>query len=1232
VVADLYEVQEVVRSGGMGLVYRVRHREWGMELAVKAPRPALLTDARSIADFLAEAQTWVELGLHPHIASCVYVRNLDGLPYVFAEWVDGGSLAEWVRDRRLYRGGHREALARALDVAIQFAWGLEYAHQQQLVHQDVKPANVLLTTDATVKVTDFGLAKARAAAGESTVAPPGASVLVGFGGLTPAYCSPEQAAAAHGAPVSLGRATDVWSWAVSVLEMFAGGPPTAYGQAAGSALEQLLTDGPADPDVPPMPSRLAELLRLCLTPEPGDRPRRMGEVADRLIELYRIETGHEYGRGAPAPARLLADSLSNQALSLLDLGQPERAVALWDDAVAADPQHPQAVFNGGLWRWRQGRQSDVQLLAALDEVRLLHPDDVIGEYLQAQVHLERGDPDSARRLLEEAARRDPDDEQVRAALAGLGQSPTSTPNEIKASWAVSRIAMDADGTALLTTSKHDALLVWDLRPEHAAVRVLDRGREAPTVYRSSDREKPEPTVALSADGRVALSTQAAAVRVWDVPSGRVVRTLTGHTAPVGSVALSRDGRVAVAVCTAGLVLAWDAGTGERIGVVESRQAGDERRTRPRVELGANGRICLVDDGYATRVRAVPSGALLVTLSHTGIATLGADGRLLLTQDYSQSSDPNASRVVVTDLTTGRELSRCSNNWDWGRTIVLSDDGRLALTGSTDGAVRVWQPRTGRCVRTLAEPGGPLADVALRGDGARAVAARTDGTVLTWSLAVPGPAAPWAYCRPRAAAELAAAAESTGSARERAARLAEGGEFAAAGRALAQARAVPGYERAPELLEQWRDLARFGRRGTLRSKWVRHDVPDVVRLRGAVTLSPDGATLLTFGPDITTEVVDVATGRKRGSLPGWYRAATDLSADHRVLLTSSGRLGVMAWSLPEGRRLPARFRGHKVPAERTVLSADGRVALTAAPPRDATVRVWDLDQDRCVHIVRQRSRTRPALTPDGRLALIGSDDGIEVWDPWQGLLVRELVAEGCELLRTPQVSPDGRLAVATSIRPGTLLAWRLDTGELVCRVEPHQPHAFAIGPDSSTLLLGSYQRSVQVWDLGTGDLRHTVEVDHEPDDAAGDQWFAASADGRLLLTCGEERTAVLHELDTGRSHLLEGHPHKVQAVSLSADGRFAAVGCYDGTVRIWEFDWDHDFPDAVVWDEAARPHLDAAVARGGTGSGTAGADVLAHLQRAGLGWISRDGVLAQLDTIAASAPAHPRDAPRRRWWR
>lgn len=410
-ILDLYEVLDVVRTGGMGLVHRVRHHGWDIDLAVKTPRRALIRSPDAIRDFEREAEVWVGLGLHPHIANCVYVRTLDGVPRVFAEWADGGSLAEAVRSRSLYG---TDPLGSVLDVAIQSAWGLDHAHENGVVHQDVKPANVMLTRDGTVKVTDFGMARARMATGQVAG---DADPFVSRGGLTPAYCSPEQARS----PGGLTTATDTWSWAVTVLEMFLGRPPDPDGTAAGGVFDGFARSGAPDA-VLPVPAEVADVLRECLTEDPAARPARLGPLAERLIRVHERQVG-PYPRRAPAAATLLADGLSNHALSMLDLGLRDSAEELWTRALRADPHHPHARYNRGLHRWRTGVITDAELVDELESVRFGDPGDGVGEYLLALVHRERGDPVAAAALLRDTDARTPGDPQIADALASVEHAP-----------------------------------------------------------------------------------------------------------------------------------------------------------------------------------------------------------------------------------------------------------------------------------------------------------------------------------------------------------------------------------------------------------------------------------------------------------------------------------------------------------------------------------------------------------------------------------------------------------------------------------------------------------------------------------------------------------------------------------------------------------------------------------------------------------------------------------------
>ncbi len=397
VIFDRYEVKHVFGSGGMGLVYRVYHRDWHLDLAVKSPRPEFFQSPQQVENFEREAETWVNLGLHPHIVSCYYVRRLGGIPRIFAEFLKGGTLAEWIRTRRIYEGGSKRALERILDIAIQFAWGLHYAHEKGLVHQDVKPGNLLLFSDGTAKVSDFGLARARSASSENTTAAlhPGQTILVpGSGFMTPEYASPEQL---RGEPLS--RKTDIWSWGVSLMEMLLGELTWRSGLAAPAVLAEL---GSRRFD-----KELTVILSGCIGVGGRERCGSFEPVLKSLIAYYQSRFG-PYRRQKPEPAQLSSDEANNRGVSLADLGRNEEALLALESALAGDPTHVLATYNYALLNQRLGYKSDAFGRDALNELIQRDSSDVEALAASALLSVERGFAFCAQSLLRkiDAGRRD----------------------------------------------------------------------------------------------------------------------------------------------------------------------------------------------------------------------------------------------------------------------------------------------------------------------------------------------------------------------------------------------------------------------------------------------------------------------------------------------------------------------------------------------------------------------------------------------------------------------------------------------------------------------------------------------------------------------------------------------------------------------------------------------------------------------------------------------------------
>ncbi len=354
-----YRIESDPIKGGMGSVWRVRHMGWAADLAMKRPLPEMFSSESSKAAFINECSSWINLGLHPNIVSCYYVREIGGVPTIFSEWMDNGSLENRIEDGTLYAGTETEVQKRLLDVAIQYARGLHYAHEAGLIHQDVKPDNLLLTKSWQAGAADFGLAKARAQLtvpeGSGGKMDAGMTVISPAGGYTPAYCSMEQMDGKV-----LTRRTDIYSWAVSVLEMYYGSRPWAAGPAVGLSCAEYYASCRVNPS-----ASLQKLLTRCLAAKPEDRPHDFASVEKDLLEIWRESFGEAYFRPKPAAASNTADSLNNQALSYLDLGMREKAEEKWRQALAADPTHLDSLYNQGLLLWRDARMTDLELLNRL---------------------------------------------------------------------------------------------------------------------------------------------------------------------------------------------------------------------------------------------------------------------------------------------------------------------------------------------------------------------------------------------------------------------------------------------------------------------------------------------------------------------------------------------------------------------------------------------------------------------------------------------------------------------------------------------------------------------------------------------------------------------------------------------------------------------------------------------------------------------------------------------------
>jgi Tol biopolymer transport system component len=265
-----YEILSAIGAGGMGEVYRAHDSRLNRDVALKVLPEVFAADPDRMARFEREARVLGALN-HPNIAAIYGLEEFGSGRALVMELVEGQTLAD-----RIAKGPI--PIDEALPIAKQLSEALEYAHDHGVVHRDLKPANIKVTADGTVKVLDFGLAKALQ--DEPIAADPRDSPTLSMAATMPgvilgtaAYMSPEQA---KGKPVD--RRADIWAFGCVLFEMLTG-KPLYSGDTAAETLASIIKEEPPLDRLPSrMPPTIRNLLRRCLEKDPRQRLRDIGEA------------------------------------------------------------------------------------------------------------------------------------------------------------------------------------------------------------------------------------------------------------------------------------------------------------------------------------------------------------------------------------------------------------------------------------------------------------------------------------------------------------------------------------------------------------------------------------------------------------------------------------------------------------------------------------------------------------------------------------------------------------------------------------------------------------------------------------------------------------------------------------------------------------------------------------------------------------------------------------------
>ncbi|CAN2040567.1 jouberin [Candidatus Magnetomoraceae bacterium gMMP-15] len=1080
-ILGIYKVEKVF-SGGMGHVYIATHKKWMRKLAIKSPNEMILSNRELFARILREANSWIEMGMHPNIAYCYHVRNIEDIPHIIIEYVDGGDLKSWISN------GKCNDYSVNLDIAIQFCHGMEFAHSKGMIHRDIKPENALMTNDGILKITDFGLVMMEEHIDNNEISLQNTSAsqtmnsgLTSVGAMmgTQGYISPEQAEDSH----NVDEHTDIFAFGVCLYEMFCKTKP--YGITFGPAQE------PPEPSAliqdNNFPVNLAEVLKKCVQWNPLERYGSFVEIRNDLNKIYQ-DLYHRKSLYADLElVGMEGDGLNNQGVSYIELKHYDIAHKCFKEAVAKEKFHPQANWNiGDLYELNQS---------------LIHPEwkDTTSEMLNFILDSSKLTKKQIKQRTQLALKSESFLDAAALPLKGhkkdIESVVFSPDGQILASgsWDKTVKLWNVNNGYLIKTFKGHKLGVGDVAFSPDGKLLASGSRGTNVIIWNIKKSKPIKTlrtggvtsVAFSSDGKL-LATGGLnnPVKLWRVRSGKSLKTLEGHVLYIGSLAFSPNGKFLASGSYDKEAKLWNVKTGKLI-----------RTYR----------------GHSDYVAAV---------------AFSPDGKFL-------ASAGNDECIKIWDVYSGWHLKtlECDSSV---RAVIFTQDGLFIVTGHEDAMIRLWDVKTGKLIKTLKGLSDPINSLAFSPDGKFLASATEDKILRLWinnfdSLLVPPQDFNSLKRRQAKKKEKLIYLQN----------LFDQNKFTMAYEWLIESWSQEGFGRASNLYPFFKKLRTRGI--SIKTSMVIAFDRFEAHKAGieSAAFSPNGRFLASASDGNTDKIIrlwDLENGSQIKTFSGLtdWGLSVSFSPNSKYLLLGSDGGSVCLWEVKSGK-LIKNFEGHASIVNAAAFSPDGSLIVSVSD--DNTLKLWETKTGRLIASVEAHEEdvNDVAFSPDGKFIASCSGGVYEHLDDktiklWVGVNARIIKTfEGHEsIINTIAFSPDSKM-LASGSNDNTVKFWDIETGKQIKKLRDHSSsvNTIAFSPDGQLLACGCEDSTIKLWDLKNNKILKNLEGH-----SASVKSVAFSPDGQFLASGSKDSTLrlwlIIPELKFDENHLISQKNQKISS--------------------------------------------------------------------------------------------------------
>jgi WD40 repeat protein len=704
--------------------------------------------------------------------------------------------------------------------------------------------------------------------------------------------------------------------------------------------------------------------------------------------------------------------------------------------------------------------------------------------------------------------------------------------QLEHSSSVEAVAFSPDGKFALSGSRDNTLKLWE----------LSSGREIRTLNGHSSWVS---AVAFSPDGKLALSaSQDKTLKLWEVLSGREILTLNGHSSWVRAVAFCPDGKLALSASQDKTLKLWEVLSGREI-LTLNGHSNDVKA----VAFSPDGKLALSGSRDNTlKLWELSSGREIRTLnghsSYVYAVAFSPDGKLALSGSYDDT-------LKLWDVSNGREVRTLNGHSRSVTAVAFSPDGKFALSGSYDKTLKLWDISSGHEVRTLNGHSRSVTAVAFSPDGKLALSGSDDGSTRLWHIQNGEEIAQMVAFKNGEWATVTAQGYYVASA---------GGEKYINVNIGTQVSSVEPYRaqfNRPELVKV---ILQSGEIDTTPPRIVLDNgaTDKFVTLRGQAIDNSGVAQVTVNGQSVSLDKqghfsfeVPLQIGENPIQI-GTKDIFNNRTSKNITLIHISPppKDKIVVENTTTYTQVPEVFvqLGHSSSVEAVAFSPDGKLALLGSD--DKTLKLWQISSGGEIRTLNGHSEPvlAVAFSPDGKLALSGSsDDTLKLWDVSSGREIRTLKGHSEPILAVA-FSPDGKLALSGS-DDDTLKLWQVSSGREIRTLKGHSHwiNAVAFSPDGKFALSGSWDKSLKLWDVSSGREIRTLKGH-----SSSVETVAFSPDGKLALSGSSDDILKLWDVSSGREiRTLKGDCHWVNAVAFSPDGKLALSGSSNDALKLWE---------------------------------------------------------------------------------